>query len=88
MKGLLSIPERGIGDPDILRHRDRHTPVVEGDLGDLFVIIDIPVQDRVFDILQRIAIIVFFEKIGFGRQFQHWVPPRCAFAHACFAMIV
>ena len=88
MKGLLPVTEGCIRDPDILRHRNRHAPVVEGDLGDLFVIIDIPVQDRVFDILQRIAVIVLFEQIGFGRQFQHGVPPRCAYAHACFAMIV
>ena len=51
-KCLLPVTEGSIGYPDILRHAHRHTPMVERNLRYLIIVIDIPVKNRVFNILK------------------------------------
>ena len=53
---LLTVPERGIGNPNFLRHIHRHTAVVEGNLRHGAVSVDIPLQIGLSHILQRILI--------------------------------
>ncbi|MBD9223003.1 hypothetical protein EGQ24_03770, partial [bacterium] len=65
--GLLAVPEGGVGDPDVGRHGHRHPAVVEGHLGDLIVVVYIPVQHRVFYILKGVAVVVFFQQVGLSR---------------------
>ena len=65
--GLLTIPERGIRDPDIRRHGHRHPPVVEGHLGHFVIIVYVPVEDRVLHILKGIAVIILFQQVGLSR---------------------
>ena len=64
--GLLTIPEGSVRDPDIGRHGCRHPPVVEGHLGDLVIVIYVPVQHRVLHILKGITVVIFLQQIGFG----------------------
>ena len=64
--GLLTIPEGGVRDPDIGRHGCRHPPVVEGPLGDLVIVIYVPVQHRVLHILEGITVVIFLQQVGFG----------------------
>ena len=64
--GLLTVPEGGVCDPDIGRHGCRHPPVVEGHLGDLVIVIYVPVQHRVLHILKGITVVIFLQQIGFG----------------------
>ena len=63
--GLLTVPERGVGDPDIRRHGHGHPSVVEGHLGDLVVVVYIPVQHRVLYILKGVTVVIFFQQICF-----------------------
>ena len=81
LHGLLAVPKGRVGDPDVLRHAHGHAPVVEGDAGNLVVGVDVPVQIRVRDILQRILVLALLQQIGLRGHFQHrfhlpWV--RCA----------
>ena len=64
--GLLAVPEGGVGDPDVGRHGHRHPAVVEGHLGDLVIVIYVPVQHRVLHILKGITVVIFLQQIGFG----------------------
>ena len=64
--GLLTISEGGVRDPDIGRHGCRHPPVVKGHLGDLVIVIYVPVQHRVLHILKGITVVIFLQQIGFG----------------------
>ncbi len=69
--GLLTVPEGGIADPDFLRHAHGGTAVVELHLWHAFIIIKIPVQVRLRDVLQGIMKILFFQQIGFRADFEH-----------------
>ena len=40
--------------------------MVEGHLGDLVIVIYVPVQHRVFYILKGITVVIFLQQIGFG----------------------
>ena len=51
LHGLLPVPERGVGDPDLLRHAHGHAAVVERDARHFVERVDIPVQVRFRDVL-------------------------------------
>ena len=61
--GLLSVPEGGIRDPDLLRHVVRHDPVVEGDLRDLRIGEHIPEHVRLLHVVQDIHMLLDLKKI-------------------------
>ena len=67
-KGILvlgvTVTEGGIGDPDILRHTERHTAVVEGDTRHTRVGIDISVQIRLRHVLQFVFVYFLLKQIG------------------------
>ncbi len=62
---LLSVSERCIRDPYILRHSDRDAPMVKSDARNVRIGIYIAVEIGLLDILQRIFIRFLFKQVGF-----------------------
>ena len=67
--GLLSVPEGGVGDPDVLRHLHGNETVVEGHLRYGFVIKQIPLEIGRLPLLQGVAVGGLLNQIGLGGEF-------------------
>ena len=63
--GLLAVPEGSVRDPYLIGHANGHAAMVEHDPGDRLVVIYIPVQDRVLNILKRIVQILLLKEVRF-----------------------
>ena len=66
--GLLSVAERRVGDPDLLRHVVGNSSVVEGDLRDLGVREHIPEDVGLDYVIQNIHVLFDLEQVVFGIQ--------------------
>ena len=71
LHGLLTVPQGGVGDPDLLGHGHGHAPVVEGHLGDGAVGVDVALQIGLRHVLEGIFIGFLFQQIGLGGNFEH-----------------
>ena len=61
--GLLTVPKRGIRNPNILRHIMRHCPVVKRNLRYFGIRKHIPEHIRFLNIVQNIHMLFYFQKI-------------------------
>ena len=75
LAGLLAVPERGIGNPNLIGHIDGDHPEVEYHLGDFVVVKKVPVQVGVPYVLQRDGLGRAFQKVGFFIKLEHGMPP-------------
>ena len=68
---LLSVPESGVRDPDMLGSVERYTAMVERDFRDFVIRIDFAVEVRLLHILERVFILRLFKQVAvwiFGNQ--------------------
>ena len=64
LHGLLTVPQGGVRDPDLLGHGHRHPAVVERHLGNGAVGIHIPLQIRFRHILEGIFVGFLLQQVG------------------------
>ena len=64
LHGLLTIPQGGVRDPDLLRHGHGHPAVVERHLGNGAVGIHIPLQIRFRHILKGVFVGFLLQQVG------------------------
>ena len=78
--GLLTVPEGGVGDPDLVGHILGHMPHIEGNLGDVLVVINLPVQVGLCHVLQGIFVFRLLDKVKPFVEFQHKKRPPFYFS--------
>ena len=73
---LLPVAEGGVGNPNLLGRVYRGQPVVEGTLWNFRVRENLPVQMRLFDVLQVVVVLDFGQQVGILVVFNHCrIPP-------------